>query len=125
MKKPATLTFIFLILGSILFAQKQSELVPMAKEHYTAKDILSLSPKDIEKINFYYTSTYNIDANNTYYQAFINKHCKGIFDITYFENMRAKGYESWYTDEEFPGLKITLMSWNDIEKAYREIEKAK
>jgi len=125
MKKAATLTILLLLNSFFLFSQNNNELVLSARKSYTIEEIEMLSQKDIQKINFYYTSSYSIDTNNNYYQAFIDKYCNGEFNIKYFENYRLKDMENWFSDEEFPGIKITLISWNSLEEMYKKIENSK
>ena len=116
------LTFsLLLMFGLVSFGQTQT-LVDVAKKHYTDEDIKQLKDVDIEKINFYYTQSFEIDSASYSYRAFIDRFCSGSFDITVFDNYRQKENRNWFASEEFPNFKITLFSIDEIKVKYNQIE---
>lgn len=119
-------SLIFIIFFAItIFKSSYSQelkICSIAKLHYSENEISQFGKNEIEKINYYFIQSYNIDTSNVYYNEFISKYCNNGFDITKFENNRKHNYTTWISFEEFPGLKLYLKSWKEIDYEYQRIE---
>lgn len=115
-----------LIIAILLFVVEtvtSQELTPVAKSHYTGKEISELCDTDIEKINYFYTSSFSINTEHPLYQDFVLEYCKSdVFDITFFSKYRLDDKRNTFESELYPGIKLELHSWQEIKNKYKEIE---
>ncbi len=119
------IAFLLIIMFKFAVPQQKQEISPVATFHYTQEELNNMDNKYIERVNFYFNSSYIlVDNSNGKLDEFIQKHCNGnVFDISYFEKARQKTFRNKKNFEDFKDISIILLSWDEIDAKYAEIEK--
>jgi len=114
-----SIILLFLVLPKNSFSQSNwDKLVPQAQKHYNAEQSAELSDLKILKINYLYTKSFYIERNKD------NKNapCElSNIDISKYNDLREQDRSRKI---EVSGCKdfVVLLSWHDVEAAYKEIE---
>lgn len=119
---------IILVLFLLISLPKQSfsqsnwdKLVPMAQKHYSPEQARELPDLKIKQINFLFSKSFYLEKNNKR----VYKPCDAsIIDV---ENYNKYRLQDKIRKVEISGCTdfIVLLSWNDIEAAFKEMEASK
>ncbi len=101
-------------------AQSNSDLInPLAKKHLTQIQIDTLSKHEIDMINYMYTSSFIVDTTNKYYKKWLNE--KGGIDVALLNQQRKQSERAYCRFENYPGLVIELLSWDEMKAEAEKI----
>lgn len=115
----AVLLLFTLCFNHAVLAQEQTRLCTAAKNQLSQAQVAALTANGIKALNFIFTASYIVDTTTLAYRNWIRDN--GPVDVTMLENHRKKSERSFYLNEKYPGLRIELLSRDEMDAEIKKI----